>query len=218
MYSIKRAMPGYSRNQARVASSLVNSPRTAKELRDELGLPLNELEKDLAKLIKLGVVEKLGGYPTKYQAIGAVRQGIMGEKATEEHVFTAHIIIEGQAKEKKALEDAMQEMIGRLKKDTVIAASNFREDEMVHEEGFYTTLFEADIAAKRFEDLVYTVLTYGPSSIELDPIQDYTLITTEAQAVVMDVATMLQAYASTLVQKDIALQEYRKNSKELFIK
>ena len=65
---------------------------------------------------------------------------------------------------------------------------------------------------------MYLVLTYGPSSIELEPFKDYSINTNEAQALLMDVASVLQAYAATLVQKDLQMQEYRKNSPELFIK
>lgn len=210
-------MPSYSRNQARIAASLVKSSRTAKELRDELGLPLNEIENDLAKLIKLKVVEKLGGYPTKYQAIGEVRREIMSEKPEEEYVFRAHIIIEGQSEEEKALKHAMKQMLDQLQKDKILSVSNIREDEIVKEDKIYTSLFEVDIATKRFEDMMYAVLTYGPASIEFEPFPDYTLKRDEAQAVVMDVATMLQAYASTLIQKDIQMRDYRQKSPELFI-
>ena len=218
-------MPGYSRNQARLAAALVKGPKTAKELRDELNAPLNEVENDLGKLIKLKLVEKLGGYPTKYRAIEAVRRGVMSEKPIGDHLFRAHIIIEGQAKEKPALEKATKELIANMRADKVIAVSNVKEEDIIKEGESYTNLFEADIAANHLEDMVYAVLTYGPSSIELEPFREYTLKADEAQGVLMDVATVLQAYAATLVQKDLQMQErerqiqeYRKKSPEIFIK
>ncbi len=211
-------MPRYSRNQARLAAALVRSPKTAKELRDELGMPLNEVEADLGKLIKLKLVEKLGGYPTKYQAIEAVRRGVMSEKPIGDYLFRAHIIIEGQAKEKPALEKATKELISKMRADKVIAVSNIKEEEIIKEGESYTNLFEADIAASHFEDMIYSVLNYGPSSIELEPFREYTLKADEAQGILMDVATLLQAYATTLVQKDLQMQEYRKKSPEIFIK
>ena len=211
-------MPGFSRNQARIAKALVEGEKTAKELRDELGLPLHELESDLAKLIKLKTVEKLGGYPTKYRAVEAVRRGVMGEKPTEAHIFRAHVIIEGQSREKKALEGATTHLIGQMEKDSVVVASNITQDEIVKEGESYTTLLEADVAAKRLEDLVYFVLTYGPSSVELEPIDGYSVGHSEAQGILMDVASVLQAYTANLVQKDLALREFREKSKEIFIK
>ncbi|MCK4327616.1 MAG: hypothetical protein KAW41_04000 [Candidatus Diapherotrites archaeon] len=211
-------MPGFSRNQALIAKALVDGEKTAKELRDELGMPLHELEGDLAKLIKLRTVEKLGGYPTKYRAVEAVRRGVMGEKPTEAHIFRAHVIIEGQAKKKKDLEDATKHMVGEMAKDQIVAVSNTLQDEIIKEDAFYTNLIEADVAAKRLEDIVYFVLTYGPSSIELEPMEEYTISPNEAQGILMDIASVLQAYAANLVQKDLAIKEYRKQSKEIFIK
>lgn len=218
-------MPGFSRNQARVAKALASGPKTVKELRDELGLPLNEVEADLAKLITLRVVEKLGGYPTKYQAVEAVRRGVMGTKATEAHVFRAHIIIEGQSLEKKALEDGTKDLSKKLLDDKVVAVSNIKEAPVVDDKGVFTNMIEADVAGKRFEDLVYAALTFGPSSIELQPLGEYTLRTDEAQGVIMDIANVIHAYASALVQKDIMLrelsamvQQYKKRSPEVFIK
>ena len=211
-------MPGFSHNQARIAKALIEGGKTAKELRDDLNIPLHELESDLGKLIKMKTVEKLGGYPTKYQAVEAVRRGVMGEKPTESHIFRAHVIIEGQSKEKKALEDATKHLMGEMSKDRVIVVSNTRQDEIVEEEGVYTNLLEADIGAKHLEDLVYFVLTYGPSSVELEPIQEYSLNNAEAQGILMDIASVLQGYAALLVQKDLALRDYREKSKDVFIK
>jgi len=211
-------MPGYSRNQAKLAATLVKGPKTAKELRDELNIPLNEVEGDLAKLIKLKLIEKLGGYPTKYRAIDAVRRGVMSEKPTGDYLFRAHIIIEGQSPERNALESATKDLISKMKADKVIAVSNIKEEEIIKEGESYTNLFEADVASNHFEDMAYTVLTYGPSSMELEPFREYTLKTDEAQGILMDIATILQAYATTLIQKDLQMQEYRKKSPEVFIK
>ena len=211
-------MPGFSRNQAKIAKTLAEGEKTAKELRDDLGLPLHEVEGDLAKLIKLKTVEKLGGYPTKYQAVEAVRRGVMGKKPTAAQIFRAHAIIEGQSKDKKALEDATTHLMNQMAKDKVVTITNAQKDEVVKEDEVYTNLFEVDIASKRLEDMVYFVLTYGPSSIELEPMEEYTVDPSEAQGILMDVASVLHSYASTLVQKDLALRQYREKSKELFIK
>lgn len=217
-------MPRFSRNQALLAKALVEKPKTVKELRDELGLSLNEIENDLAKLIKLKLVEKLGGYPTNYRAIEQVRRGVMENKPNEEHFFRAHAIIEGQSVEKKALENATKHMIKQMENDHIVTVANIREDETINEDGVFKNLLEVDVAAKRFEDLIYFVLNYGPSSIELEPFNEYVLKTDEAQGVVMDMASFIQTYATLLVQKDIALQEhrkkiaeYRKKSPEIFI-
>ncbi len=211
-------MPRFSRNQAKLASALVKNAKTAKDLRNELGLPLNEIESDLAKLINLKVVEKLGGYPTRYQTIESVRRGVMTEEPTEAHVFRAHAIIEGQSVEKAALEGATQQLIKQMETDGVIVANNIVADNIVHEENIYRNMIEADIATKRFEDLVYFALTYGPSSLEVLPFEPYMLKPDEAQGVVMDVASALHSYAAALVEKDLVIQHYRKKSPEVFLK
>jgi len=209
-------MPPFSRNQARLAKALVSGAKTAKELREETSLPLNEVEADLARLITLRVVDKLGGYPTKYQAVEAVRKGVMDSKT--EGQFKAHVIIEGQSKELKALQDASRHLRGMMEKDRIVHVASIKEEAAVKEDETYTNIIEADVTAKSFEDLVYFVLNYGPSSIELHPIGDYVLKASEAQEVLMDIASLIQAYATTLVQKDFLIQEYRKKSPEVFIR
>ena len=142
----------------------------------------------------------------------------MNEQPKEGQVFRAHIIIEGQSKEKPALEYAIKDLLSKMEKDKIVDLSNVREDKIVKDGDIYSTLFEADISTKSFEDIVYVILTYGPSSIELEPFKDYTLTRTEAQGISMDIASILQAYASTLIQKDLQVQKYRQDSPELFIK
>jgi hypothetical protein len=208
-------MPAFSRSQARVAAALVERPRTMEELRRELGLSLHELEGDLAKLIKLKVVQK-EGYPTKYFVIAKVRDALKATKM-DKGEFKAHFIVEGQSRDKKALQDANEALLKQLRSDKVVKAANIKEEAVEKDGDYWSTLFEADVSAKSFEDMMYAVLNYGPSSLELLSPREFSLSQEEAQGILMDVATSVHAYAQVVARMQEEMKEIRKRAKDVFI-
>ncbi|MBN3036947.1 MAG: hypothetical protein JW834_00700 [Candidatus Diapherotrites archaeon] len=195
----------YSNNQARIAKALVREPRTVEELRSELGIPMNELQTDLAKLIKLKLIQK-SGFPTKYSIIDDVRRGVMQEESVE-RPFKAHILVEGQSKGKNALIKAQSDLISQLKSDKLVRAQNIREDEVVEAEGLYSTFFEADVSTKTFEDMVYVILHYGPSSVEFLEPKRFEVGMEEAQGALNDVANTIHSYVGMILQLKLRLDE-----------
>ena len=201
-------MVEYSKNQARIALSVSKSAKTVQELRKELGIPLNELEQGLAKMIKLRLIEKQHGFPTKYAAIEEVRRRVMEEEKTV-YQFKAHAIIEGQSKSEEQLDYAQKDLIGKMKKDELFKVAGLEEEEIQKDKDIYTTLFSCDVHAKSFEDLVYFVLNYGPSSLELLEPDEIEMSKGEAQGVLMDMATMIHTYINLIAELKIELDKER---------
>jgi len=199
-------MVEYTKNQLQIAASLVKSSKTMEELREELDMPMGVLENELAGLIKLKVVEQ-SGYPTKYSVVEMVRRGIMGENDTTEKPFTAHAIIEGQSRNKEELVKATKNLIEKLKTDKLVAIADLKEDEIVEGGGYFTTNFEVNIATKTFEDMMYFVLSYGPTSVELTGPKEFDIKLDEAQGIVMDVATTIHSYIGMIAQLKVMMQD-----------
>jgi hypothetical protein len=205
-------MVEYSKSQLRIAALLVKGGKTMGELRSALDVPLGTLEKEVAGMIKLKVVEK-AGYPTKYYVADMVRRGIMGDSS--EKPFKAHAIIEGQSRDKAELVKAMQGMVAKLKSDKLLLISDLAEDEpMDVGEGVFSSNFECDVSTRAFEDIMYFVLHYGPTSIELVAPKEFQMRMDEAQGIIMDVATTIHSYISIIAQLKVAMQE----SNEVYIK
>jgi len=201
-------MVEYSKNQAHIALLLSKEPKTVKDLRKELDASLNEIEADLAKMIKLKLIQKQPGFPTKYLAIEEVRRGVM-EEESKVYQFKAHAIIEGQSKSKEQLEYAQKDLIGKMKKDEMLKITGLEEEEIQKGEDNYSTLFSCDVHTKSFEDLSYFVLNYGPSSLELLAPDKIELDRGEAQGLLMDMANMIHTYIHLIAELKIALDKER---------
>ncbi|MCD6522407.1 MAG: hypothetical protein J7K68_01545 [Candidatus Diapherotrites archaeon] len=198
-------MVEFTKEQARIAKALVPGPKTIEELRRELEIPMNKLTEELAQLMKLKLVSQKG-FPTKYYIIDEVRRGVMEEEKTN-RPFKAHFIIEGISKNKEALKNAQKALIERMKKDKLLRVQNIEESDIAEDNGNYSTFFEADISTKTFEDMVYAVLTYGPSSVELFEPEEFTLKRQEMQGALMDIATILHSYMGIIAQLKMKLDE-----------
>ena len=190
---------------------MLDSAKTLKQLANELGCSESKIKKDLEKMLSLGVVKKAGG---RYCLAAAVRRGFMERKEEKaKNVFKAHIIIEGHSKDKIELEKANKDLIKKLEHDRLLTVSDIVEEKPIFDDetGYYSTFFECDVETKSFEDLVYCVITYGPSSIELEEPSKFELTRAEGQGVLMDVASTLHTYiefiAKLKMDQDILIKK-----------
>ncbi len=194
-----------SDTQARIAKELVEGPKSLEELANALGSSKEELEKELESLLKLGLVRK-----TKqgYRLAEAVRRGLMEgiELKPEDYKFRAYVIVEGVSEDKAKLEELQKKIVEKFKNDPYFQVIDLNIEETLENEGVYTSMFEAEVVAKSFEDLVYLVINYGPSSIELIEPGKFELKASEAQGILVDVANMIHAYTQVIAdyQKRLA--------------
>ncbi len=188
----------FTEKQAKIAKALSENPKTLDDLSKELVMKEQVIKENLDKMIEKEVLEKKGN---QYVLPKEISEQI--GKKPENHKFLATMFIEGQSKQKKALENAHKDMIKRLKKDKVIRLLSIDEEDIEKQEDYYSVLFEVEFSAKNFEDVCYAVLNYGPSSVELIEPEEYTIDMTEAQGTLNDVATIMQAYMQEIAKKRI---------------
>ena len=197
-----------SDSQARIAKSLVSGPKSLGELKSELGLAEDEIKKELDSLVSLGLV-RVGN--DKYRLIEAVRRGIESgrEIRPSEYSFRAYVIVEGMSDNRSALENAQEAVVSAFKSDPRFEVLDMNVEDIIENEGTYSSMFEAEVLTKNFHDLVYLILTYGPSSIELIEPASFEIKASEAQAVLVDIAEMMHIYTQTItkLQKELGPRE-----------
>lgn len=186
----------FTREEKEISKAILKSSKTVKQLTVELDMGPKRVEKALKNLTALGVVRELKG---RYSLVADVRRGVMGKEVEETDLpLKVHALIEGQSKDKEILARANEALINNLKKDKLIKACNFIEEDIIKEKRVYYVLFECDVYAKSFEDLLYFVINYGPSSIEFEEPAKFEINRNEAQGVLMDVASVIHSYMNTI--------------------
>ncbi len=196
--------------QARVAKALIDGPKGLEELESELGVPREEIKKALDELMKFGVVRLS---KDKYRLAEAVRRGLKTGQTIkpEEYKFRAYIIIEGISENKAVLEQAQEAVLNAFKNDPRFEILDLNVEEVIENEGVFTSMFEAEVVTKTFHDLVYLVLNYGPSSVELIEPASFEIKASEAQAILVDIAEVIQMYTQTIakLQKELGPRQPR---------
>ncbi len=183
--------------QARVAKSLVSGPKSIDEIAGDIGESKEKVDEALRSLVEYGLVRKSG---ERFRLIEAVRRGLESKDKLnpEEYRFRVYAIFEGISESKSALENAQSDLINKFKSDSRFEVLDINEEEILEQEGVYTSMFEAEVIAKSFHDLVYMILTYGPSSIELIEPSRFELKASEGQAILVDVAEAVHIYAQLI--------------------
>ncbi len=183
--------------QARVAKALVSGPKALGEIVNETGLSEDEVKSSIDALMKYGIIRR---YKDKYRIIEAVRRGLENQERISpgEYNFRVYAIFEGISESREALEKAQEDLIAKFKADDRFEILDLNVEEILENDGVYTSMFEAEVVAKTFHDLVYMVITYGPSSIELIEPSRFEIKASEGQGILMDVAEVVHSYAQII--------------------
>ena len=192
--------------QALVAKALVSGPKSIDELVKETGLEEAKVKEAIESLGKHGIVRK---HKDKYRIIEAVRKGLEQKDRLDptEYKFRVYAIFEGIAEDKTALEKAQAEIVEKFKADPRIEVLDLNIEEIIENEGVFTSMFEAEVMTRTFHDLVYMILTYGPTSIELIDPPRFEVKASEGQAILMDVAEAVHSYSQMVFDLSKKLRE-----------
>jgi DNA-binding MarR family transcriptional regulator len=190
-------MVTFSSEQQKIARSLLKKEKTVEELRKELGIPANKLNEELKSLIQMKLVEKRDN--DRYCLLNYIVRGIsMPRKELKGH-YKVNMIIEGLSSDEKALEKEMEVLEKRLKMEKYHLLK-FEKSDISKEENNYTCFFNVNVSVPEFSDLIYLIVQYGPSSVELLEPTQVTLDLSEAQEVLNEVASAVHYYVSFILQ------------------
>lgn len=190
-------MVTFSPEQQKIARSLLKKEKTVEELREELNIPANKLNEELKVLIKLRLVEKTEN--NKYKLIDYVLKGVNMPKKEVEGQYKVNMIIEGLSTNEKALEKEMEVLEKKLKNEKY-AILKFEKSDIAKEKDNYTQFFNVDVSVPEFSDIVYLIIQYGPSSVELLEPTEVRLDLTQVQEVLNEIASAVHYYVSFILQ------------------
>lgn len=126
----------------------------------------------------------------------------INKKMKEGWVRTS-MMIEAMAISKDAVESALKKHVGRMEKEKClfIYKKDFQETKEVEKplpnipKGF-SQVVDIEAVAENFDRLVYIVLNYGPSSIEILEPEKMEIDIGQAQGILNTIATMIHRFAA----------------------
>ncbi len=113
------------------------------------------------------------------------------------------MMIEALAISKDTAESAIVKHVGKMdrEKDILIYKKDFRGVEEVERplpniEKGYSQVIDIEMVAENFDKLVYIVMNYGPSAIEIIEPKKLTIDFGEAQGILNSLASLIHTYAA----------------------
>src|SRR3989338_5918170 len=189
----------FSGEQAKIAKALLAGDKSVEELRLETGISAGALNEGLRGLIKLRLVEK--SKENKYKLIDVVLKGAgsrpsvegnkMGKKPVNLKFF---MIVEAGSDSREALEEQFKVIEERLRKEPYefFKFEKSTVEELIPEEGsrahgkgverMFAQHLELEVGVPSFRDVVYLIISYGPSGIELLEPSELELKASDVQA------------------------------------
>ncbi len=190
-------MVEYSEVQQKIAKSLLESPKTLEELREELGVSASELNEELAGLLKLRVVERK---EDKYKLIDLVEKAVKGAANKPiEGKFQAYFIIEATSLDKESLEKQLGLLEEKIKKENV-RVDEIKRLDAIENKGVYNAYIETTISADSLFDMINFVINYGPTSVEVIKPKTEELNTRQIQEILQQVSSAVYYYTTLIIQ------------------
>lgn len=202
-------MVKYTENQQKIAKTLLEEPMSIDELRKEMDLNAKQLNEELKEMINLGVVERKDD---EYKLINFIEHK-MGKGPKLEGEYVARFIIEASSKSEEAVEKQMDKLEQSLKKEPY-KLLEFERAEVEKEENdegegeTATTFIETEVTVPKFTDLLYLVVNYGPSSVEVLEPDEINLTVEELQKSLNDLSSAIHYYTGLILQLKKKLNEY----------
>lgn len=113
------------------------------------------------------------------------------------------MMIEALAISKETAESALKKHMEKMgkEKDIIIYKKDFRgakevDTPLPHIEKGYSQVVDVELAAENFDKLVYLVMNYGPSAIEILEPKNIVMDLGEAQGVLNSLASMIHTFAA----------------------
>ena len=194
----------FSEQQKKIALLLSSKPKSIEELAKELKANLNELSEDLKLMIKLELVEKLSGFPTKYKLKEHIIQAIQKRKEiSEKDAFKLRLkaMIEVHAIEKSLVEKQLNEIIATLEKEQDFTIYDTMKAKIVKEGEYYSSFLDINLSLRDFRALMRLMFLYGPSSIEILKPEKWEIQMDALQDGLILAADVIQGYTDYIAKK-----------------
>ena len=191
----------FSDTQKAVTKCLLARSKTLEEIRDETKLSAIEVNEAIKTLTKLKLIEKTDN--NKYKLIDYITEKIKEGKTkmakSDEIVFKANLIIEGAGEIKEQVEKQISILEEKLRKEPY-KFLKIEKSTVELVENTYCMFIDVDVEVPRFKDLIYLIITYGPSSVELLEPARVELSLGEAQDLLNSIVSTVHYYVTYILQ------------------
>ncbi len=193
----------------------MHGAKTVDELRQQLNIPLNELQTDLKELLRLDLLEKREGFPTRYALKNNIAEEVLRRKKLAEgdrNPFRVHAVIEGQAVDSEVLVKQLNRLADALKKDKDFLVYDLTIAPVLKQEDTYSSFLDLNVSIKDFKTLVRFMYTYGPTTVELVSHGKIEFTADDFQDGLNDWSNWIHKYAETLTKlmNRAELEEFNK--------
>lgn len=190
-------MVEYTENQQKIAKSLLEEPKTIEQLREQLGLDASTLNKELAELLKLRVIERK---EEKYKLIDIVEKAVKGATSKPiEGKFQTHFIIEATSQDKESVEKQLSLLEEKIKKENV-RVDELKKLDAIENKGFYNAYIETTISTDSLFDMISFIINYGPSSVEVIKPKSIELKAKQLQDIQQEISSAVYYYTTLIIQ------------------
>jgi len=189
-------MVTFTSEQQKIARSLLKKEKTIEEMRKELDVPVTKLNEDLKALIQMKLVERTGD---RYRLVDYVLRGMTMPQKKLEGQYKVNMIIEGMSSVEGALEKEMEILEKKLKQEK-FTILKFEKSDVAHEKETYTQFINTDISVPDFSDIVYLIVQYGPSSVELLEPNEVRLDLSQSQELLGEIVSAVHYYVTFILQ------------------
>ncbi|MFH0954731.1 MAG: helix-turn-helix domain-containing protein [Candidatus Micrarchaeota archaeon] len=193
----------FSEEQKKLALHLINAPKTADELAKVSGCSSGKIANELKELVKLDLVEKKDGFPTRYSLKKEIAEELSRRKEiAEKDKFGLRVraTIELKAIEPELLKKQLDKLGEAIQNDPEFTVYNISKATTLKDDDWYSTFLDLTIGIKDFKTLVKFMYYYGPSSIEVLKPSTIQFDGHDLQEGLLDMAQMIHAYSNQLVK------------------
>lgn len=202
-------MVEYTDEQLKIARTLLEEPKTIEELRKELDIDAKQLNEELKEMINLKVVELKND---KYKLIDYIEGQTKKEEV--EGKYTIRFMIEGSSKNKEAVEAEMDKLMKKIKDEPykkLKLRKESPEKKTIEKNGekqeTYSAFIETEVSTPKLSDIVYLIVNYGPSSVEVLEPESTEVKIDELQKSLNNMASGIHYYIGLILQLKQKLNE-----------
>lgn len=207
-------MTQFSEKQQEIAKKLSKQPMTIEELREDLDINAKELNEELKKLIDMDLVERKG---EKYKLMEYIENKLGEQRNKKEGDYVIRMIVEGTSEDEVGLSKEMDKLEEKVKNEPFKIIEFERSDTHTEEDEEKKTcseFIEVEMSTPKMSDIIYLVMNYGPSSVEVLEPDTTELKIEELQNILNDVASGVHYYVSIILQQQQAVNRMKQQVKQ----
>ncbi len=209
-----------SMTQKKVCAAIQGKPKSMEELAAELAVSSGLVQNELKDLLKLELVEKQDGFPTRFLLKRDIAHALADRKAlSEKDHFKLRLlcVIEVKAIEEELLKKELNTIRTALEKDKDFTVYDVKQAEFLLVDEYISSYLEVNLSVKNFLSLAKLLFYYGPVNIEVLKPATWEISADDLQDGLVEWSSMVHGYSNYIAQS-MSRQELEKFHQNLYKK